>query len=42
MRRLNHYRDKNFAISVANKTGGRFIDEEYTDEFGVYYIVIWD
>lgn len=42
MRRLNHYRNKDFAISVASKTNGVFVNKEYHDEMGVYYIVIWE
>lgn len=42
MRRLNHYRSKEYAMQIAQSTGGSFIDKEYTDEFGAYWIVIWD
>lgn len=42
MRRLNHYRNKDFAVRIAKTTGGAFIDQEYTDEFGSYWIVLWN
>lgn len=41
MRRLNHYRNKDFAISVANKTNGTFINKEYYGEICGRVCVIW-
>ena len=39
--RQNEYRNKDFAIDIANKTCGQFIDKEFADKFGSYWIVIW-
>ena len=42
MKRQNEYRNKEFAQAVAAKTGGTFIDKEFSDKFGKYWIVIWE
>ena len=39
--RMNIYRNREFAVDVAQRTGGEFVDTEFTDEFGKYWIVIW-
>ena len=39
--RQNEYRDKETAKRIAETTGGEFIDEEFEDHLGKYYIVIW-
>lgn len=39
--RMNYYRNKEFAQNIAKQTGGEFVDEEFKDEFGSYWIVIW-
>lgn len=41
MDRMNIYRCKTFAIDIANKTHGEFVDKVFRDEFGKYWIVIW-
>jgi hypothetical protein len=41
MGRQNEYRNREFAIKIAQETGGQFIDIEYRDVFGAYWIVIW-
>lgn len=42
MRRQNIYRSRDFARQIAETTGGSFIETEFADEFGSYWIVIWD
>lgn len=39
--RMNIYRNREFAVELAQRTGGEFVDETYNDEFGAYWIVIW-
>lgn len=39
--RFNFYRNEKFAKEIAKKTGGEFIEEDFEDEFGKYWIVIW-
>jgi hypothetical protein len=39
--RQNEYRDKEFAQRIAEETNGEFIDTEYKDAQGAYWIVIW-
>lgn len=39
--RQNEYRDRNNAIRIARETGGKFIDEEFKDRFGSFWIVLW-
>lgn len=39
--RQNEYRNKEFAEKIAKETGGEFIDKEFEDIFGKYWIVIW-
>lgn len=39
--RFNFYRNKKFAKEIAIKTGGEFIEKEFKDEFGKYWVVIW-
>lgn len=41
MGRQNEYRSRAFAIEIAQKTGGEFIDKEFHDNIGPYWIVIW-
>ena len=41
MGRQNEYRNKAFAQAIARQTGGEFIDEEFTDLWGSYWVVIW-
>lgn len=41
MARQNEYRNRDYAIKIAQTTGGEFIDEEFKDIFGSYWIVIW-
>ena len=41
MGRQNEYRNREFAIAIAKKTGGEFIDREFKDNIGSYWIVIW-
>lgn len=39
--RQNEYRDKAYAQYIAEKTGGEFVDTEFCDIFGSYWVVIW-
>lgn len=39
--RMNYYRNKEFAQRIAEQTGGEFIDKEFTDNIGSYWVVIW-
>ncbi len=39
--RQNEYRNKEFAIHIAKTTGGQFIDKEFSDCMGSYWLVIW-
>ena len=39
--RQNEYRNKAYAMLIAEKTGGIFVNEVFHDRFGDYWIVIW-
>lgn len=39
--RMNTYRDRAFAEEIAKKTGGELLADEFEDEFGKYWVVIW-
>ena len=39
--RMNTYRNREYAITVAQRTGGEFVDKEYTDDLGSYWVVLW-
>lgn len=39
--RQNEYRSREFAQKIAQETGGEFIDTEFKDNLGSYWIVIW-
>lgn len=39
--RLNKYSNKAFAMYIADKTGGMFINETYHDKYGDFWVVIW-
>lgn len=39
--RYNIYRNKSFALDVARRTNGVFVDRVFADEFGKYWIVLW-
>ena len=39
--RQNEYRNKEFAKRIAEETAGEFIDKEFKDLFGSYWIVLW-
>lgn len=41
MGRQNEYRVRAYAQYIAEITGGEFVDKEYEDAFGKYWIVIW-
>lgn len=41
MGRYNIYRNKDYAKKIANDTKGQFLDTEFKDDFGSYWIVIW-
>ena len=41
MGRMNTYRDRAFAEEIAKKTGGKLLADEFEDEFGKYWVVIW-
>jgi hypothetical protein len=41
MGRMNIYRVKEAAQDIARRTGGEFMDEEFEDEFGSFWVVIW-
>ena len=40
--RQNEYRDKESAQRIAQETGGVFVDKEFKDIFGSYWIVVWN
>ena len=39
--RQNEYRNREFAIKIARETGGEFVDKEFKDCYGSYWVVIW-
>lgn len=39
--RQNEFRNKENAQRIAKETGGEFIDKEFKDIFGSYWIVKW-
>ena len=39
--RMNIYRNREFAEHIAKVTNGEFLNEEFEDEFGKYWVVIW-
>lgn len=39
--RMNTYRDRAFAEEIAKRTGGELLADEFEDEFGKYWVVIW-
>ena len=39
--RQNEYRNRDFAKKIAEETAGEFIDKEFKDCFGSYWIVLW-
>lgn len=39
--RQNEYRNRAFAQRIARETGGEFIDKEFEDIYGKYWVVIW-
>lgn len=41
MGRMNIYRNREFAENIAKVTNGEFLNEEFVDEFGKYWVVIW-
>ena len=40
--RMNIYRNKGFAKAIAERTGGKLVDDRFEDEFGFYWVVIWE
>ena len=41
MDRQQIFRNKEYAEKIAEETGGFFLDTEFKDQWGSYWIVIW-